>query len=82
MAPLRSNSVSHLPPRASSNHRVTRYLVGAGKAVGVDIWGDSRSRHVGAANGFDLRDDPKFGIVQELRPELRKKNCQHSPGNS
>lgn len=58
---------------------VLSYLVGAGKAVGVDIRGDSGSGHVGAANGFDLGDDPELGIVQELRPVSREKG-QQSPG--
>lgn len=52
---------------------VLSYLVGAGKAVGVDIRGDSGSGHVGAANGFDLGDDPELGIVQELRPVSKER---------
>lgn len=50
-------------PISSLAIAVVRYLAGAGKAVGVDIWGDSGSCHIGTANGFDLGDDPEFGIV-------------------
>lgn len=59
-------------PIPSPAIEVVRYLVGAGKAIGVDIWGDSWSCHIGTANGFDLGDDPEFGIVQELKPVLRE----------
>lgn len=50
--------------------QLQNYLAGACKAIGVDIWCDSRSCHIGAADGFDFGDDPEFGIVQELRTEL------------
>ena len=57
----------HLPPPPALE--LVSYLGRAGKAIGVDVRRDAGSCHVGAANGFDLGDDPEFGIIQELRED-------------